>query len=104
MLHNLAFIFLIALAACNVYHSDFDCAPGKGVPCASVTEIESMIVETKEGPDIFPFGCQPPNYYWTQELVCESNNYPRKVWIPDTEDASGCRVGGHYIYLPIGDE
>lgn len=46
-------IFLMLFTqSCQVYRSNFDCAPGEGIPCRSVTEIESMIVESCEGPDI----------------------------------------------------
>lgn len=41
------------LASCQLYRNKFECPPGRGVPCASVSEIEGMIVETKEGPDLF---------------------------------------------------
>lgn len=107
MRYNLLLIcstVLLFSASCNVYRSDFDCPPGCGVPCASVTEIESMIVETQEGPDIFPMGCSPPAPSWAEQVVASSKGQPCKVWIADSEDECGYRVSGHYIYLhPNGD-
>lgn len=41
------------LTACGVYNSSFDCAPGKGVGCAPVGEVMDLIVEKKEGEDLF---------------------------------------------------
>jgi hypothetical protein len=44
----------LGLTACSpVYEQTFDCPPGEGVPCTSVTDLEALIVETNEGPDIF---------------------------------------------------
>lgn len=39
-------LFLLTLCSCQTYRSNFDCSPGKGVRCTSVTDIEKMIVET----------------------------------------------------------
>ena len=42
------------LSSCQVYRAEFDCQPGYGVPCTSVTDIEKMIVETPDNsPDTF---------------------------------------------------
>lgn len=43
----------IFLASCGVYNSRFDCPPGRGIGCASVNEVLELIVETKEGEDLF---------------------------------------------------
>ena len=48
------FAFLsIACCACNVYNSDFDCPPGKGIGCASVSQVLDLIVERDMGEDLF---------------------------------------------------
>jgi hypothetical protein len=93
---NLAFIPFL-LCSCQTYRSNFDCQPGCGVPCTSVTEIERMIVETPdESPDIF-LGYLPSPCSETSCLV-------RKVWIAEKELLSGMIVEGHYISLPIRAE
>ena len=48
-------LLLVLLTSCSMYKSHFDCPPGKGVGCKSVSEIEGMIVESETGPDRFEF-------------------------------------------------
>jgi hypothetical protein len=45
--------FLALLSACSLYRNGFDCAPGRGMPCSSVSQIEAQVIETTQGPDIF---------------------------------------------------
>ena len=49
----LAAAITLCLTGCNVYNSEFQCRPGKGVGCAPVGEVLDMIVESEEGEDQF---------------------------------------------------
>jgi hypothetical protein len=49
----LFFFLCLCLSSCGIYNSEFECAPGKGVGCASVGEVMDMIVEQEEGEDLF---------------------------------------------------
>jgi hypothetical protein len=73
-------ILSLALSSCQSYRTHFDCPPGKGVPCASLSEIERMVVETEGGPDIFMY----------REPGCGCDKTLR-VWVPE--------CGGRYLYL-----
>lgn len=53
MKYSIALILSLLATSCGVYNSSFDCPPGKGVGCASVNEVLDMIVEKKEGEDVF---------------------------------------------------
>lgn len=93
-------LIVLSFSSCQIYKSNFECTPGKGVPCTPVTTIEQMIVETPEGnPDIF-LGYLPSQ---TQECVkfCPGSKalQHRKVWITGKEQPDGLYVEGHYIYL-----
>lgn len=49
-------LFLVVsliLASCNVYRTEFECPPGEGVGCSSVTEVMDMIVENDLEEDLF---------------------------------------------------
>ncbi len=50
---SIFWLALPLLASCGIYNSSFDCAPGKGVGCAPVGEVMDLIVEKKEGEDLF---------------------------------------------------
>jgi hypothetical protein len=50
---SIFWLALSLLASCGIYNSNFDCAPGKGVGCAPVGEVMDLIVEKKEGEDLF---------------------------------------------------
>ena len=92
------------LSSCSIYNQQFDCPPPSGIPCASVTEIESMIVETDQGSDLIikPEVNELNHCFW-----CGSQNsgsaYPstsskcnRKVWICNQKE-DGCLVKGYYF-------
>ncbi|MCB1107463.1 MAG: hypothetical protein KDK76_05135 [Chlamydiia bacterium] len=44
----------LAVSGCSIYKSGFECPPGKGVGCASTSEVLDMIVE-KESDSEDPF-------------------------------------------------
>ncbi len=46
-------IISLACAACGVYKSEWDCPPGEGVRCKSVSDVMDLIVEKEEGQDMF---------------------------------------------------
>ena len=41
----LASFLAVLVEGCGIYKSNFDCPPGKGVGCASTSEVLDMIVE-----------------------------------------------------------
>lgn len=70
-----------------MYKKDFDCPPGNGIPCTSVSKLESMIVETQCGEDTF-LGCTPKLVEMQVDPICEcsiSNSpeslFQRRIWI-----------------------
>lgn len=87
----------VFLTSCQVYKSDFDCPPCRGVPCRSVSEIESMIVETPEGgPDLF---FEKPKQ--TISISKRSKNRiisGQRIWVENSE-CNNSSVEGHYIYI-----
>ena len=79
----LAVVSLIVTGCSAIYEENFDCPPGRGVPCTSVTDLEAMIIDTKDGPDIFV------GRRWEAENY--RNNAPERVWV-----YGDCR----YVELP----
>jgi hypothetical protein len=47
------FLNLLFLTSCAIYSKEFDCLPSLGVPYTSETDLESMVIETNKGPDLF---------------------------------------------------
>ena len=109
----------LLMSSCTGYKGSFDCPPGVGVGCKSVTQIEEMIVETKEGPDLFippdekkkskqkPAckKCKSGNSL-TQEFsrkeegtISKSPQRVARVWIEGHTTPSGNRAEGHYVYF-----
>lgn len=63
------------LESCAIYRGQFDCPPDRGEPCTSVSELESRIIETNHGPDIF-LRSKPI------AKSCRLKSLPkRKIWI-----------------------
>lgn len=73
------------VSSCATYRKNFECPPSPGIPCASVTDIEQMIIETQRGPDIF--GIVPG------EALPPKSTCNRRIWI-----ATEC-PDGYYIFL-----
>lgn len=85
------------MSSCQVYQAQFDCCPGRGVPCASLTEIEKLIVETEEGPDLF-LGNPKTDSYWKQDATKYIHTSNGRIWIEQKITQEGCECG-HYLYL-----
>ena len=45
--------FALCTTSCGIYKSNFDCPPGKGIGCASISEVMDLIVERENGDDLF---------------------------------------------------
>ena len=106
--HFSCYLFLgvlsLLLSSCAIYKQQFDCPPPAGIPCASVTEIESMIVETEKGPDLivkpeveednhcFWCGAQKPGLAFPSK----SSTCSPKVWIC-SQKKGGCLMKGYYF-------
>jgi hypothetical protein len=129
-LNKIALIVLLSgmLGSCSIYKSDFDCPVGHGVGCKSISEIESMILESKKGPDLF-LGMEsveessncgtcksstkskksksvPNSLFVTEDnkWVVKDPQKIRRVWISPHSLDSGAHVEGHYVYFSEGGE
>jgi hypothetical protein len=95
------------LSSCSIYKAQFDCPPPAGIPCASVTDIESMIVETEKGPDLIvtPETKGDNHCFWCGHKKAGSNAIAkmpvsaRKVWIcgEQNECNEGSSNKGYYL-------
>ncbi len=100
-----SFLLLISLflPSCAIYSPYFDCPPGEGVPCTSVSTIENMIIETNEGPDIFAGivtnqDCEKVKTMG-QSQRCSKESTQRRIWVEEYVSEDGCIVEGHYMYF-----
>jgi len=85
-LRYMLFCLPLIFTSCAIYQRQFDCPPDPGVPCTSVSDLEQMILETMDGPDIF-LGAESSN------APAECSKKAKKVWITPS-----CGKG-HYVYL-----
>lgn len=91
---------LLLSSSCQVYKSSFEYVPEEGIPCKSVTEIESMIVESESGPNFIL-----ETDHDAQTVIRKSNSRSSKsekskrIWIEESQKSSDLRVEGHYIYF-----
>lgn len=86
------------LTSCVGYKTQLSCHPAKGVPCTPVTEIESMIIESCEGTNIF-LGSESDQK--ADSNKCEMSLQPSafRVWITPKRDGRGKCLKGFYLYL-----
>ena len=94
------FLSLLSLTSCAIYQQEFDCPPPCGVPCTSETDLESRVVETNKGPDLF-VSIDKESYCPCRKCkesmrFCSALN--RKVWICHHLTEDGCSFQGHYVY------
>lgn len=99
---------LALLSSCTGYKSSFDCPPGKGIGCKSVTQIESMIVENDRGSDFLGHVSQRDARSADRCLSCEveptqnqpSSDSSKRVWIHGSVTETGKLVGSHFVIVP----
>lgn len=98
-------IFSILISSCSVYKQQFDCPPPEGISCASVTEIESMIVETEKGPDllVIPESNEDHHSFWCIQKThtvssrsSKTSRCHRRVWLC-SQIKEGDWIKGHYL-------
>ncbi len=89
-------VISILFSSCQMYRTQFDCPPGRGIPCTSVTDIESMVIETQKGPDVL---AASQDGAWKNLIPPMPPGEVRKVWIADTDTECGCHIEGHYLYI-----
>jgi hypothetical protein len=121
-----AILLSLLLCSCSVYKNDFDCAPGKGVPCQSTSQISSMVVEREGGDDVFiPStgkmslnskckGCRNPSVKHVdlsrgfvdedEGLIYQRPKLVGRVWVNSQNTPMGSRVSTHYIYFTFDEE
>lgn len=93
---------LVALSSCSIYKQQFDCPPPAGISCASVTEIESMIVETDKGADLLvtPEIEEQKGCFWCGNKKSRStlnmSNCQNKIWICG-QQKPGYMTKGYYL-------
>jgi hypothetical protein len=90
----------ILLCSCSSYRKNFDCPPGCGIPCTSVSTLEKMIVESPCGQDVF-LGCIPKLVDTQTAPVCRYADsietpapFQRRIWIAPKEEERAS-----YIYF-----
>ena len=95
---------LLLFTSCSIYKQQFDCPPPAGIPCASVTEIESMIVETEKGSDLIvkPEVAKENHCFWCGSQKAGSAYPPKswkgnqKIWICSQKN-DDCLERGYYF-------
>ncbi len=110
------FCLAFLLSSCSMYQSTFDCPPKRGVGCKSVTEIEEMITERDEGPDLF----MAENIHGARcddcrgsarsirvndkgDMLIRGKEKPKRIWVNGETTRQGNRVAGHYVYFELTD-
>ncbi len=135
-MRKIQWIFLLNIGllmqSCAVYNKHFDCQPPRG-SCCSVSEIESMIVEKEEGPDLFiPTAKESDKSYSNDskikdlinkenmdlekltndyscytnergETIFKKNESVKRVWVHGYVTPAGSYVEGRYVYFTLDD-
>lgn len=83
----ISFIGCLLLTGCTTYQGDFDCPPSLGVPCTSSSDIESMVIETACGSDVF-FDSKSLQ---SRKGLCKSSKKAR-VWLCDSQKYEDCET------------
>lgn len=95
---------LWGLAGCSSYQEKFECAPGKGVGCHSVSHIDRMVEQGE-----LPY---PEDDSRTESIKphlkqrSQNRNKPislgthrQRLWLPGYEDAHGHYHSERYIFI-----
>lgn len=79
--HLLILSAAVFVAGCGTYSEDFDCAPGVGVGCKSLSSINQMVEEGK-----LPKAIDTNN---TSESVISKESGPIHIWFSGYRDEHG---------------
>lgn len=114
---------LMSVSSCGIYKSQFDCLPGKGVGCESVSKVNDLIndealdafVEAKEetrsqkSREQKCIDCKNSNFAQREEIKSRPSNRQLKshakekvtVWFKEYKDERGVVHGAHenHIFL-----
>ena len=89
-----------------MYQQEFDCPIPPGVSCTSVTDLESMIIETDRGADVLltPHQSSTCCQKKTKSCACKkkavATNHTHeepKVWVCQQLIGETCQRQGHYL-------
>ena len=92
-------LFLLFLSSCQTYRSSFDGCPQTGIPCTSVSEIEAMIMESEEGPDVLIERDTKQKLVFRKCEIKRKKGRVRRIWINEKKDPCGTDILGHHIYF-----
>lgn len=130
------YVFLMSflLCSCTGYKRYFDNSSQTGVKNSSVSEIEEMIVESDEGPDLFCPCCKKIKkirrelveikdlnnfslskeeldakkipYYVNEkgDLIIKKPQTMKRIWIHGTTTPQNSYVEGRYVYFVTNDD
>ena len=95
------YLFLIFLQSCQVYKSDFGSPPDKGISNKSLSEIDSMVIESDgTGPDVLvERDSHLDQLIKRPSCHCEVRSGNQRIWVPPRTAADGSVVGGYFIYF-----
>jgi hypothetical protein len=99
MLTKTAMLFAVVAiitSSCQMYKSNFDCPPAEGIPCTSVTDIESMVIETRQGPDVL---AGEGTGAWKNLIPQIPPGEVRKVWLAESRPDDSYCIEGHYLCI-----
>lgn len=93
-------LLTLFLSSCAIYKQEFECPPPPGVACTSVTDLEKMVVETDQGPDLFlPLTKEKSNPCFCKKThQMKDGETKGKVWVCHASDDDNCFAKGHYAY------
>ncbi|MGK5593732.1 MAG: hypothetical protein ACSNEK_00040 [Parachlamydiaceae bacterium] len=91
---------LASVASCNRYATHFNCQPSEGIPCTPVHEIEKLLVETQEGPDILLPQRSNTGVTISKDRCGHLILEKRVVWVAPRINENGELIGGCYVPLP----
>lgn len=100
---------LLTSTVCFGYRSSFDTVPSSGVPRASVSQIEAMIVEHDNGPDELdsrrgmphcPKAQRRSHKVRNSRRQSALSNVSKRIWVETKSTPDGGKICGHYVTLP----
>jgi hypothetical protein len=84
----------IILTGCATYNETFDCEPGKGVGCTSLSQVNHMVDEKK-----LPLGEEEP----VAPIKTVSSQKKLRIWIAGHTDEEGITHEPSIVHVPLGE-
>lgn len=91
----------LLLSGCATYNEDFDCEPGRGVGCQSLSSVNQMVNEGKLPLERVSLETETQDTKPAEPLPRITSQKVIRVWVAGYTDEEGVTHDSSFLYVPL---